>query len=176
MNENTTQNGLIIEVVSALYDYRVAVSDATRDNRRPGIKWDHPENIATASCGAFREWSIFAVYDRIAISADGYRVRDNWKHGGQIFVHVGNGEIRFPANDSRSHHSLDLSIDGGEGKLVNVTREDGPWTARLPEMARKLRNATQSVRRAIEEFDDAERAKSESERQSELSAAVAVFR
>ena len=170
-----TQSELIIEVVSALYEYVTIREEATHDGKRPGLTWNKPDFIRTASCGAFRSWAIFAVYDRIAIAADGYQVRENRDHGGVLFIHVGDGEIRFPHNDSRTHNSLSLSVSSEEGKLVNVTKEDGPWTAHLPAMASKLRSATTSLQKAIIKYDQQIKDQRESQRCNDLTAAISAI-
>lgn len=169
----------IAEVANALYDYVVAKQSATHNGKRPGLKWEHPEDVDVASCGAYREWAIFAVHKRLAIAADGYRVRDNSSYGRQMFVHAGEGKIRFPSDDSRSHHSLSLKLqdipDGCTGSLIDVTREEGPWDELLPEITNRLNAATLALARSVSEYDANNDRLQEESRKSDLEKAIAAF-
>jgi len=164
---------LIADCVEHLYAYVAAVSDATHNCNRPGIVLPRLEGIRTASCGAYREWGIFAVCDRLAFAADGYRVRSDRRYGGTLYVVTGDGHVVFPPNDSCSYHSLALRVSGGE--LVNVSRESGPWTSRLPGIAQQLCEAAESVKAAILEYDQRKQTDREQSRQRQLSAAHATF-
>jgi hypothetical protein len=170
-----TQSELLSEAVKQLYEYITNIDEATHNDRRPGMGWHRPEGIETKSCGAFRKWAIYAVYDRIAISADAFRVREGYTDYCGLWIHTGGGKIVFPRDDSRSHHSLSLSVVGGEGKLVNVTKEDGPWTKHLPVMTERLRLAIESIKAEVVNYDNRVRAAKDNARQQELAEAMAAL-
>ncbi len=169
--EATDQRELIAIATSALSDYLSVVTNATHDNRRPGLSWERPQGLQTRSCGAFRAWRIFVSTGNIALSADGYRVLDDRKYGGCLLIRVGEGHFVFPPDDSRSYHSLDLDVSRG-CQLVNVTRERGPWTPRLTEIAAELKAATERIKAAVAEYDARKKRERDERRSSELQAAI----
>lgn len=167
---------LIIDLVEALYEYVTTRTEAHWDGKRPDCKWERAKNITAVSCGAFRSWAIFGTRGRLAVVADGYRVRDNKKYGGELYVLTGpdHVEFHFPFDDSRSHHNLALQCSE-EGSLVNVTYELGPWDDELPAMIEELRAATKRCEEAVKAYDEAKRNEAIRNRQSDLEAAKALF-
>jgi hypothetical protein len=167
---------LIIDLVEATYDYVVESKAAHWDGKRPDCHWERAKDITARSCGAFRSWAIFAARGRVAVAADGYRVRDNKKYGGGLFVLCGpeDAQFVFPPDDSRSNHSLELRCSAN-AVLVNVTNEPGPWDAELPAMIEEIRAATKRCQDAVKAYDQAKRDESIQKRQSDLEAAKAAF-
>ena len=163
------QSQLINDVVKALSEYLRSVVDATYDRKRPGLQWNGPEGITTRSCGAFREWAIFAAKGRLAVVADGYRAQRGDPTGG-LFVLVGDGYFVFPQDASCGYHSLALEASKG-AKLVNVTNEKGDWTADLAVIAKELQDAKSRCDEAAKKYDKDKWAKKQQERQEELESA-----
>lgn len=164
----------LTEAVAAIYDYVTLADSANRDNRR-AISIARPDGVVTYNSGAFRSRAIGATFGRIAISADGYRVRENRAYGGSLLVLVGDGRFVFPRDDSRSHHDLSLRATDG-ARIVNVTNESGPWWAFVPEVTERVKSATRSVEAAISEWDADVKRKREQSRQNDLmEAALAVM-
>lgn len=164
----------LVEAVAAIYDYVTLADSANRDNRR-SISIAKPDGVITYNAGAFRSWAVGATFGRIAISADGYRVRENRAYGGSLLVLVGDGRFVFPPDDSRSHHELSLKATDG-ARLVNVSIEPGPWWAFVPEITERVKSATASVEAAIAEWDADVKRKREQSRQKDLmEAALAVM-
>ena len=166
----------IIDLVEALYDYVVESRQAHWDGKRTDCEWERAKDITTRSCGAFRSWAIFAARGRVAVAADGYRVRDNRKYGGGLYVLTGpeDAQFVFPPDDSRSHHSLQLRCSEG-ASLVGVTNEPGPWDDELPAMIEELRAATKRCQDAVKAYDQAKREEAIQKRQNNLEAAKRVF-
>lgn len=167
---------LIIDLVEATYDYVTESRSAHWEGQRPDCHWERVKDISTKSCGAFRSWAIFAARGRVAVAADGFRVRENKKYGGGLYVLCGpeDAQFVFPWDDSCGNHSLQLRCSDG-ASLVNVTNEPGPWDDELPAMIEELRAATKRCQEAVRAYDQAKREEAIQKRQSNLEAARAAF-
>lgn len=178
------QNQLLTECVSALYVYLTTVAGATHNERRPGLYWLPPDGVRAKSCGAYRGWAIFALYGRVLVAADGYRVRSDPGYHGLLYVNTTDGYVIFPSDDSRSSHSLKPYVIHGEigdqrvveDALVGVTDEEGPWTAIIPMITQKLKDATSSLEEAVNKYDCELQERRRQERASMLEAAKNVFK
>jgi len=163
-------NELITKMCISLYKWVTLRQSAQWEGKRPGLCMPALEGMKTASCGAFREWGIFAHDGLVAFAADGYRVRDE-RYNGRVFVLVGDGDIVFPIDASYSNHSLELRASVS-GRLVMVPDDsDMPWQPRFEVMIAKMDVATAALKRAIDEYDDVVRKRNADARRVELSEA-----
>lgn len=178
------QKQLLTECVSALYVYLTMVAGATHNDRRPGLSWLPPDGVRTKSCGAFRAWAIFALYEKVLVAADGYRVRSDACYHGRLFVNTTDGYVIFPSDDSRTSHSLEPYVIHGEigdqrvvkDALVDVTNDDGAWTGIIPMITQKLQEGTRSLEDAVSKYDRELQERRRQERASMLEAARNVFK
>lgn len=163
------RDALIKRMATALYQFSTTYSGATWYDKRPGLRKPCPSGVSWRSCGAFRSWAIHAHDGVVAFCMDGYEHRSGHDTGS---IHIASGgPFIFPFDDSRSHHSLRMTVGNG-GELIHVTNEESvDWEPRISVMADNLEFAYKQLAYAIDEYDRLELERKRQDRERRIEAA-----